>query len=129
MTTDDLLDALADLQHDLGKYTAMPVTMLSTDATDADLREAVRVALRETRRSPTATRSAGEIWDAFLAEVGDALAGSHAWEALCTAVDRARAWELRLPGNAPLDRGAVTGDLCAISTRIRALTAEILEAP
>lgn len=129
MTTDDLLDALSDLQHDLGKHIAMPVTMLPADATDADLREAVQTALTETRRSPAGTRNAYEIWEGFLVEIGDALTAVPGWNSLTVAVDQALAWEARVDGNAPLDRGAVTGDLVAISTCIRAVMTEIQETP
>ncbi len=129
MNTDDLLDALSDLQHDLGKYIAMPVTMLPADASDADLREALRAALRETRRSPTGIRSARGLWEAFLAEVGDALAQTPGWRRLHVTVDAALAWETHLSGNAPLDRGAVTDDLRAVSEQLRDLMAHLQEAP
>ncbi len=129
MNTDDLLDALSDLQHDLGKYIAMPVTMLPASASDADLREALRSALLETRRSPAGIRSARSLWDAFLAEVGDALTETPGWRPLNAAVDRALAWEARLAGNAPLDRGAVTDDLRAVSTQVSGLMAHLQEAP
>ena len=127
MTTDDLLDALADLQHDLGKYIAMPVTMLPADATDADLRDAVRGALRETRIGPNGTRSAQSIWDGFQAEVGDTIDGTPGWDLLINAVAKALAWDSRLVGNAPLDRSAVTGDLRAVSMRIRGLMEQLQE--
>jgi hypothetical protein len=128
MNTDDLLDALSDLQHDLGKYIAMPVTMLPADASSADLREALRAALHETRRGPAGIQSAREVWEAFRAEVGDALAHAPAWDGLHVAVDRALAWAPYLDGNAPLDRGAVTEDLRGVSVCIRALIAAIQEA-
>ncbi|MFH1529911.1 MAG: hypothetical protein ABIK09_04145 [Pseudomonadota bacterium] len=128
MIDDDLLDALADLQHDLGKYIAMPVTMLPADATDADLREAVRSALGETRRGPTGLRTAQSIWGGFLAEVGETLAGAPGWNPLVVAVAKALAWDDRLAWNAPLDRGAVTEDLRRVSERIRGLMEHLQEA-
>lgn len=119
MTTDDILDALADLQHDLGKYLAMPVTMLPADATDSALREAVRGALLVTRTGANGPRTARSIWEDFLREVGDRCADAPGWDVLGAAVERALAWEPRLDGNAPLDRGAVTEDLRAVGAAIR----------
>lgn len=129
MNTNDLLDALSDLQHDLGKYVAMPVTMLPADASDMDLREALRLALLETRRSPAGVRSAASLWAAFRAEVGDALAARPGWAVLDAAVARGLAWEEHLSGNSPLDRGAVTEDLRAVSEAIRGLTKQLQESP
>jgi len=127
MNDDDLLDALADLQHDLGKYLALPVTMLPADATDGELSGAVRGALLETRRGPAGTRSAREIWGAFRDEVGERLERAAGLASLAAAVDRALAWETRL--NEPrLDRGAVTADLRAVGKAIRLLQEELSEA-
>jgi hypothetical protein len=128
MNTDDLLDVLSDLQHDLGKYLLMPVTMLPADASDAALREALRAALLETRRGPAGVRSAATLWSTFQAEAGEALARLPGRRLLTTAVDRALAWEGRLDGNSPLDRGAVTADLRAVTDAIRALMAQLQEA-
>jgi len=127
MTNDDLLDALADLQHDLGKYILLPISMLPGDATDDDVRDALRVALRETRTAPGGTRSAAEIWRGFLAEVGDALEEIPAWTDLTRAVDQALAWEPSIDGNAVLDRRAIQQDLHAVSRVTRRITEQLQE--
>ena len=128
MTADDLLDALADLQHDLGKYIAMPVTMLPIDATNADLRAAIQGALFETRRGPTGVRSARSIWGGFVNEVEESLNDKAAWGSLVAAVTQAFSWEDRLVGNASIDRGAVTKDLLGVSHAIRELMKNVQEA-
>ena len=56
---DDMLDALYDLKHDLGKYIRMPVAMLPADAPVQELREALHAAIFATRN--TATDISGEV--------------------------------------------------------------------
>lgn len=126
MTTDDLLDALADLQHDLGKYILLPISMLPADATDADVRDALRIALRETRTGPGGSRSAAEIWRGFLAEVGRGLEEIPAWTDLTRAVDQALAWEPGIDGMV-LDRRAIQKDLHAVSQITRRITEQLQE--
>jgi hypothetical protein len=117
---DDLLDALADLQHDLGKHAPLPLRMLPADADDRAVRAAARDALRRTRRGPNGVTDAATLWDDFRVEVGPLPAGPAA-DALREAVARALAWDARLDAPAPLDRAALTADLAALSPAIRAL--------
>lgn len=117
---DDLLDALSDLQHDLGKHLLLPVSLLPADADDRAVRAAARDALRRTRRGPNGVTDAATLWDDFRVEVGP-LDGWPAATALDEAVRRALAWDARLDDAAPLDRAALTADLGAVSPAIRAL--------
>lgn len=116
----DLLDALSDLQHDLGKYLRLPLAMLPADADERAVRAAARDALRRTRRGPNGTTDAATLWSDFRVEVG-AVEGWAAAAALAEAVERALAWDARLDDGAPLDRAALTADLSAVSPAIRAL--------
>ncbi len=125
---DDLVDALLDLQHDLGKYLNLPLAMLPTDATDDDVRQAAHEALFRTRRGPdgrggpSQVTGAAEIWAAFLAEVGEALDERPVYGALRLAVDRAFAHGDAL---AAADPAALRADLGAVSPAIRAVLREV----
>lgn len=119
-----LLDAVLDLQHDLGKHLHVPVAWLPPDATHADVRRAARTALHETRRGPDGPRSARRIWSEFRLEVGDALTGRRAWAPMEKAVMRALDWTGRLD-TPSIDRAALQGDLAAVGPAIRALVAEL----
>jgi hypothetical protein len=68
LNRDDLLDALYDLKHDLGKYIRLPVAMLGSDAGQSDLRDALKTAIYETRRGPGGVHGSREIWDEFVRE-------------------------------------------------------------
>ena len=70
---DTLVDLLADLQHDLGKYLRLPLAWLPADAGDDDVREAAREALLATRCAGGRAHAAADIWQAFLADVQDAI--------------------------------------------------------
>ncbi|MCA9525515.1 MAG: hypothetical protein KC549_04350 [Myxococcales bacterium] len=120
---DTLVDLLADLQHDLGKYLRLPLAWLPADAGDDDVREAAREALLATRRAGGRVHAAADIWQAFLADVQDDLAARAGWPPLVAAVARVLAWTPRLDG--PLDRAALQADLAAVSPAIRALLDEV----
>ncbi len=59
---EDLVDDLADLRHDLGKYVTFEVRFLDPAAPDADLRAALRRDLLETRRGADGAESAWDLW-------------------------------------------------------------------
>lgn len=59
---EDLVDDLADLRHDLGKYITFEVRFLEDPATDDDLRAALRRDLLETRRGAAGTEPAWDVW-------------------------------------------------------------------
>ncbi len=114
MSREDLLDALDELQHDLGKYLRLPLAMLPRDAGPELVREAAQTALLRTRRGAGGVTSAEDIWRAFVDEVGAALP----LNTLEPVVARALAWRGRLD---ELDREALEADLGAVSGAIRAL--------
>jgi hypothetical protein len=121
----DLIDAILDLAHDLGKHIRLPVSMLPEDAPQPELREAVLRAIGRTRSAPGGTLSARSLWEAFAAEAGPAVSGRPAFEPLRAAVERALAWEGRAEAGEALDRRALDADLSAVGARIRALLDEV----
>lgn len=122
---DELLDALFDLQHDLGKYLLLPIAWLPADASHEEIREAALKALLKTREMPSGDRSAEELWRAFLAEVGATLEGLDAWPQLVAAMDRARKWQETLEtSDAPPDRAMITADYKLVAESIRTLIEE-----
>lgn len=63
--TDDLelLDEdLSDIRHDLGKYLGFATRFLGVDASEDDLREALRSDLLATRRHGDRVEAAWEVW-------------------------------------------------------------------
>jgi hypothetical protein len=124
--SDELVDILTDLLHDLGKYIYMPLAMLPPDAPDGDFREALGKALFETRGTTTRTRSAREIWKMFLMDENDRLREVAGFAVLHEIVGKALAWEEYLrPGGPPLPRHRVEHDLAQISVAIRTLLKEL----
>ncbi len=121
MTRDDLLDALFDLEHDLGKYLRLPLAMLPADAGPGEVRAAAEDALLRTRRGPTGTTPAAEIWAAFQAEVSGGLTGP-AFTALRGVVDQALSHAQHLGG---ADPDVLRTDLGAVAPAIRAVVAEL----
>ncbi len=95
-TREDLLDALFDLKHDLGKYIQWPVGMLPDDASDADLRNALKSALFFTRKKGTEAVSAREIFAAFEKEWGEVAGEFRAYGDLKQAVEAALGLEALL---------------------------------
>ena len=124
----EIVDAILDVKHDLGKYIRMPIAMLPEDATDTAVRDALLHALRRTRVGSRGVRSARSIWDDFAAEVAPMLGGEPAFVALTEAVARALAWEERAAGDAPIDRGSLEADFAAVGARIRELLNEVSSA-
>ena len=122
---DDLLDALFDLKHDLGKYLRWHLSTAPEDAGPERFREALATALLCTRTGPRGDRAAREIWEKFEGETGSALDGYPARAALSIAVRRALGHERALAPDAPLDRGEIRRDLGAVSDAIRALIEEV----
>ncbi len=117
-----LVDALLDLQHDLGKYLRMPIAFLPREADASALRAALHKALRQTRSGPDGVRSARSLWGDFEREVGGALAGRPGYVRLVEAVRTALAWEAALDdADAVLDRQRIEAELGAVATAIREL--------
>ena len=120
---DDARDLLSDLAHDLGKYLARPLAWLPADASAEAVRLAALQALNETLRGPRGVRSAAQIWAAFLAEIGQALAAEPAWAALTTTVEAALAWRDRL--HHPVDRALIQADFTAVGVAVRTLMGDL----
>ncbi len=121
MSTDpkeELLEALFDLAHDLGKYLRLPLAWLPAEATEAEVREALERALLRTREG-----AARALWDRFREETGGGAEGLDSFPALAAAVAQALSWEDRLAG--PIDRAAALHDLSAVGDAIRTAIEEL----
>lgn len=59
---EDLVEDLADLKHDLGKYVTFGVRFLGPEPGTEDLREALQGDLLRTARRPSGTESAWQVW-------------------------------------------------------------------
>ena len=118
---DELLDLLADMKHDLGKYLVMPVAMLPHGADEQALREGLRRGLLRTMTRGDEVRGAEALWESFLEEGGDALRGLPGFDDLSERVQTAVAWTARLDDPEPLDREALLRDLRAVGTHIAAM--------
>ncbi len=118
MTADDLIDAVVDLQHDLGKYLRLPISMLPVDATPEAVRAAASEALLQTRRGPSGVTPAAEIWAAFVEEVAGALDQRPEFRRLSCAVAQALA---HTGATDSADPEELRADLGAVGPAIRAL--------
>jgi len=58
----DLVDALADVRHDLGKYLTLGVRFVGDDPGEDDLREALRSDLLRTARRASGDEAAWQVW-------------------------------------------------------------------
>ena len=127
---DELLDLLADLQHNLGKYIRLPMAMLGEGAGEEQYRTALKCALLQTRRGPSGVLSAQQIWDDFVQEAGGRLRGMVEFKALVTAVKQALAWEIYIdPGSPPMPVADIQDDLASVSEAIRHLMEGVKNAP
>jgi len=57
------LQAAKAAKHDLGKYVAFQLRWLAPDASPAELLDALRADVLQTRRGPDGIESAPELWD------------------------------------------------------------------
>ncbi len=123
---DDLIDALADLKHDLGKYLRMPFAMLPGDASGDEVLQALDTALNRTRTGPGGTRTARSIWQDFLDEAGEGLHGMETFVRLELVVADALGWEdLARPDRPGPHREIIEKDLGAVSPAIQQLLEEV----
>ena len=122
---DDLIDALMDLKHDLGKYILLPVSMLPADVDQEELRAALASALRNTRVGPESVSNARDIWQAFLTEAEQAATEYKKFVNLRDAVEAALALETQLAADTFLDRSSITKILQNVSERIWMLVEEV----
>lgn len=58
-----LAEATARAKHDLGKYVAFQLRWLGAQASDAELLEALRADVLNTRRGPSGSESAMALWE------------------------------------------------------------------
>ena len=119
---DDIVDALDDLQHDLGKYLRLPLAFLPKDAPPDAVRAAARKALFETRRAGPTVQDAQSIWDTFRVEIDGALDAFPTFQALAKAMERATAWGSTLrEEHRPVERLDIEADFSAVGQAIRDL--------
>lgn len=123
---EDLLDALYDLKHDLGKYIRMPVLMLPKDADPEVVAAEVERAIDRTRKGPTGVRSAMEIYRAFTAEWESVASAFKEYRALENAVERAVAWRRKVKSpDTSWTRAELERDLTQVGETILALIREV----
>ncbi|MBW2277188.1 MAG: hypothetical protein JRF63_06830 [Deltaproteobacteria bacterium] len=126
LSRDDVLDALLDLKHDLGKYIRLPLAMLPAEAGDAEVREALGTALLKTRNGPNGVHTAEDLWSGFTEEVGRAIAGYTSAPGLRETVERALAWRASLENDADaIDRQQAETELGAVREAIQRLIEEV----
>ena len=114
-----------DLRHDLGKYLRMPLRMLPEEASEAALREAVGLALRQTRRAASGVRSARELWGAAAPALRALAVASPRYLELEAAVSAALALEARLDAPEPFDRAEAEALLFEVGHRLDCWLAEV----
>jgi hypothetical protein len=119
---DLVIDVLADLQHDLGKYLRLPLAWLPADADAYAEQEAADSELVAPHRGPAGTRTAAEFWAACCDEIPTFI-NSPVAAPLRACVDRALGWVERLGPD--LDRAALTADLNAVGPVITDLIAAL----
>jgi hypothetical protein len=123
---DDLLDALLDLKHDLGKYIYLPLAFLPEPATQAQLRDALTTALVRTRVTPQGIRSAQDIWEAFIRESGECAGTLQSFDHLRAIVSQALSWSEKLAdSDLDLDSNALRKDLSRVSEAISQVIEEV----
>ena len=123
---DDLIDALMDLKHDMGKYIRIPFSMLPASASAGEVALALETALRRTRSGPSGVRSAKEIWEAFSKEAGGFLESKKGYGALARAVAKALNHEAALCGSVPMpDRETLEADMADVGKCIQELVEEV----
>ncbi|MBR58740.1 MAG: hypothetical protein CMH54_12060 [Myxococcales bacterium] len=120
-----LLDALLDLQHDLGKYLTLPIAWLPEDCPESELRQAVLKALQETRTGPSGNRSAQEIWSSFVTTHSTEAKAHAVFDRIQQAVEQALAWEGQINDNKPIQRTAVLQDFRAVAQVITTIIREM----
>ncbi len=113
----DLLEAVEDLAHDLGRHIRLPLALLPIDAGPAQLREALERGVRRTRTGPRGAYSAEDLLADFAAEVPAALQPDLA--DLNAAV--AGAMALLDADGPPTDRDGISARLDAVGAAIAAL--------
>ena len=123
---EELLEALYDLKHDLGKYIKLPVLMLKKEASAVELSAEVIRAVEQTRKGPKGVLSAQMLLSNFEDEWGTYVEGEATYARLTSAVDDAGALAMRAK-TAPesLTRGEVESVLFSVADAIEALLREV----
>ena len=125
--TDDLIDALMDLKHDLGKYIYIPFAMLPADASDGQVLKAIENSLVFTRKSKNGIRDAKEIWMSFLGEAKDMAQNYKSFDNLKFCVEKALENYAFLNKKTPIiDLEQLKSEMSAVSINIQKLIEEVL---
>ena len=118
-------EALDQLKHDLGKYMRMPVAFLSPDASKEDLKQALEMALLQTRSSAQGYQKASEIWGNFLKDWGASFDEHQTFQRLVSTVENALSWEAALEDDSRLNQTEITRDLSQVNQVISTLMDEL----
>jgi hypothetical protein len=114
----DLLDALDDLAHDLGRHIRLPLALLPIDAPETEVAAAAERAVRRTRTGPRGVFGADELLTDFLAGVPAPLRPA------CAPLEAAVATAVALVETRPLpERARLKAAFDAVGTEIGILAA------
>jgi hypothetical protein len=125
---EEKLEALDSLRHDLGKYLRMPIAFLPSESSAKEVREALVMALHQTKSQGGRYESAREIWEAFVAKNAQNLEEIQEYLVLVDVVERAFRWERALEDEELLDQSAITRDLGEVYSQITRLIGEVSDA-
>jgi len=125
---EETLESLDSLKHDLGKYLRMPVAFLPKDASTKDIRDALMMALHQTKSKGGRYESARELWEDFVEKNAHNLNQFAEYTVLRKGVDRAIQWERALQDDALLDQNAITRDLGEVHNQITRLIGAVSDA-
>lgn len=125
LNQDDVVDALMDLKHDLGKYLLIPFSMLSDFPTKQDVHEAIRNALFATRKKGDQFIPAVDLWNGFLDEVGAFVQKLNGFHRLDAAVKKVLGLKTLLDSDGFMDKGTLVEIAEQVSHCIWALVQEI----
>jgi hypothetical protein len=123
---DELLEALYDLKHDLGKYIRLPVAMLPVNVEIDEVISAAKMAIERTRRGPGGDISAAALWERFVSEWHEVAEAFNTYQPLGQAVSRAVSWSARVEHRKESwEREALERDLSAVGEAIQSLIEEV----
>ena len=126
-TLEALEESLYDLQHDLGKYVRLPVSMLPKDAPWETVVEQAIAAVERTRKGPSGVVSAKMLLDRFAADWEEKLASVSLYQSVKSAVAETAVLVGRIrEGDSSPDRAEVEAVLGAVSEAIGRLMDEVL---
>ncbi len=115
--TDNIVDLLYDLKHDLGKYIVLPVAMLPASSDSSAVKKALYNALYKTRVKGDESVSALQIWNGYKYKIKKQLS-CELWSLLNGAVDKVLALDMVVSSESFVHRDTVLKELTGLSDTI-----------